>query len=385
MLTRGFRGAWEKALVAEKGGADLAGVLRDHLKEMLDRDLKQRFERSPGRPVYGHWWEPGDPGTANDADLAAIRGARASLAADLTGNRPDDLMEDAADDLLARYGLPDHLRRRLLVGMLEATIRGWDVIERRSLGTEPLVFGSAPDVPPPPDTPLPVSPPPAAPPSPKPLASSRVEPFTGRREKVDRATHQVMGQERGTLRRFVEACGDRPVNEYARADVTGFMDTLRRLPNNYGKSPRDKERSLADLIAEGEARNAPRLVDKTVKRHLSALSQFFQFAVDTGHLTVAARVELVEDHRFRAGQAARDQRDVWTGADLAKLFASPVWTGSHEINRTQAGPAIIRDAKFWLPILAVHHGARLEEFADLYRRDVVPPHHGNGGPAAQDS
>ena len=148
------------------------------------------------------------------------------------------------------------------------------------------------------------------------------------------------------------------------------MGTLRRLPNTYGKSPRDKERSLADLIAEGEAKGAPRLVDKAVKRHLSALSQFFQFAVDTGHLTVAARVEMVEDHRFRAGQAAREQRDEWTGADLAKLFASPVWTGSDEGCRSQPGPAIIRDAKFWLPILAVHHGGRLEEFADLYRRDV---------------
>jgi integrase len=31
---------------------------------------------------------------------------------------------------------------------------------------------------------------------------------------------------------------------------------------------------------------------------------------------------------------------------------------------------IIREAKFWLPLLALYHGARLEEFADLYRRDI---------------
>jgi integrase len=31
---------------------------------------------------------------------------------------------------------------------------------------------------------------------------------------------------------------------------------------------------------------------------------------------------------------------------------------------------IIRDSKFWLPLLALFHGARLEELADLYGRDV---------------
>ena len=52
-----------------------------------------------------------------------------------------------------------------------------------------------------------------------------------------------------------------------------------------------------------------------------------------------------------------------------KLVGSPVWTGCNHHFRTQAGPRIISDAKFWLPLLALYHGARLEEFADLYGRD----------------
>lgn len=372
MLSGGFIVAWERALVAEKGGADLAGALRDYLKGMLDRDLERRLERQPGQPVYAHWWEPGDPGTAAAADLDAIRNARDSMANDLAQNTPGDMLEAEADALLARYGLPTDLRRSLVVGMLEATVQGWNVAARRTLGTEPLVFDArTPDAPPPPTTPPPVSTPATAQPPPaKPLAASLVDPFMVRREGTDRATSQVMNQERGTLRRFIEACGDRPVNEFGRGDVTGFMDTLRRLPNTYGKAPRDKDRSLAEIIAEADAIGGERLKDKTVKRHLSALSQFFQFAVDAGHLTVTARNEMVEGHRFRAGEAAREQRDEWSSADLAKLFASPVWTGSHDYFRTQPGTAIIRDARFWLPILALHHGARLEEFADLYRRDV---------------
>jgi integrase len=107
-----------------------------------------------------------------------------------------------------------------------------------------------------------------------------------------------------------------------------------------------------------------------VKRHLGALSQFFQFAVDQGHITVAARAELTANHRFREDAGAREQRDAWSPEELKALFSSPIWTGSHPTVRTRPGPEIIRDAKFWLPLLALFHGGRLEEFADLYRRDV---------------
>ncbi|HEX3403908.1 MAG TPA: hypothetical protein VHT74_26655, partial [Acetobacteraceae bacterium] len=58
---------------------DLNTLLRSYLQELLAKDLQRRLERPPGAPVYGYWWEPGDPGTAADADLEAIRQARDSL------------------------------------------------------------------------------------------------------------------------------------------------------------------------------------------------------------------------------------------------------------------------------------------------------------------
>jgi len=80
---------------------------------------------------------------------------------------------------------------------------------------------------------------------------------------------------------------------------------------------------------------------------------------------------LVDGYRFKAPKKARDQRDPWAQAELTKLFASPVWTGCEgESRRSSPGATIIRDAKFWLPILALFHGGRLEEFADLRRRDL---------------
>nr|WP_264185814.1 site-specific integrase [Roseicella aerolata] len=61
---------------------------------------------------------------------------------------------------------------------------------------------------------------------------------------------------------------------------------------------------------------------------------------------------------------------MFTPDELRVLFSSPVWRGRHHFFREKEGPEIIRDGFFWLPILALYHGARLEELADLKRRDL---------------
>jgi len=76
-----------------------------------------------------------------EADLQAIRQAREGLQRDLAENSPKE-MEEEAERLIRQYGLPEKLLRPLTYGLIEAAIQGWDVAERRTLGTEPLVFDS---------------------------------------------------------------------------------------------------------------------------------------------------------------------------------------------------------------------------------------------------
>ncbi len=333
---------------------DVAAIIREHLRKTLAQELSP-IERGfaprvlwpEGQLVDGEEW------------------ARECLA-----ERNAGFLQSRVNSLMEAHNLPKEMRSAIEIGVLEVDLRAYQEALRRVRGEVSLML--------PPDeaeeltavSAIPLLPPSVAPPPAVPLASALVEPYFVRRERIDQTRHQVMGQERTTLRLFREVCGDRPVGEYGRSDVTAFLGTLRRLPNTYGRSPKDRRRSVAEIIADADSRDAPRLTDKTVKRHLSAVSQFFRFAVDAGHLTVAARGELVDDHRFAEGQRARSQRDAWTSEELAKLFMSPIWTGCHRLHRAQKGNEIIRDAKFWLPILALFHGARLEEFADLYRRDI---------------
>lgn len=333
----------------------LAAILRAYLRETLAADL------APVAPPFGPFPRGMMPvGLVEDS----LSDARLSLARRDPRNFGLDI-----DRLMQRHGLDEELRDSLGIGVMEAQVRAHEEVLRRMSGDAPMFLLDDAEDAPAPSRPTSSGPPPAPVPA-TPLASALVEPFFKRREFIDKTRQQVMGQERGTVARFIEVAGDRPVSAYGRGDVTRFLDTLRRLPSVYGRSPKDKAKTVADLIAAADAAKAPRLTDKTVKRHLTALSQFLRFARDDGHISNAQWREMVEGHRFRVERGARSQRDAWTPEDLTALFRSPVWTGRDQRHITKPGPHIIRDAKFWLPILALFHGARLEEFADLYRRDV---------------
>lgn len=357
LLDREFDAAVARAradMSVATGEADFNAILRNYLREVLEGD-------GPGLSPLAFMPLP-------------VLQHQLKKAMDALGKRDIGQVLGDLERLAAEHGFKGLDRVKLGVGVLEARVRALETAigqaggETSAVFTAPVEPFTAPVEPQPTVSPK-VAPAPA-PDVPKAVMSSLVEPFFIVRRERDNTLIQVIGQERATVRWFLEICGDRAPAAYGRGDVTRFLNTLRTMPSKVGKSPKDKDRPLEDIIAEAAAEALPTLKDKTVKRHLSALSQLFRFAVDEGHLSNTQRGELVDDHRFGEAKNARDQREAWTSEELAKLFKSPVWTGCHEVFRSQAGSAIIRDARFWLPILALFHGGRLEEFADLRRRDM---------------
>ncbi len=261
---------------------------------------------------------------------------------------------------------PEDLLRPLTFGLLEAAIGGWEMAERRTLGTAPLVF--KPSEPPkgsdPGGTSGPATKAPKGPP-----VSALLDAFAEWARTSGGWKAGGEAQALASLRLFLECCGDRPADSDGHADGDTFRATLRQLPTTYRKSAKEKDRPLAELIAEADARGAARIVDKTVKRHFWAVSRFFAFLMETGRLPRNAD-NPGRGFSFNLKGAARKQRDMWAGEELRKLFASPVWTGCHSYQRSRPGNHVIRNSLFWLPLLGLFHGNRLEEFAQLHREDV---------------
>ncbi len=193
---------------------DLAAIIREHLRELLEADLLQRVGTPPGQPTFT------TPGTADQ--LAELRG-QSPREADLEviGSVLADALEALADrdprpvagevrQLMAEHRLPEDARNQLTVGLLEARVEMLKTIEQRTRGEVPLVLvpeaTAVRPVLPPPSAPLVQEVPPEAPA--KPPASALIDPFFTWREKRKNTSKQVMNQERATMRRFLEARGD---------------------------------------------------------------------------------------------------------------------------------------------------------------------------------
>lgn len=193
--------------------------------------------------------------------------------------------------------------------------------------------------------------------------------FVAKQKQLRRWENQTAAQNEKSYELFAEICGDKPPAAYTRKDAAKFKDLMERLPADYGKAARYQGKSPARIleIDAAEMRQGERLTIRTVKRHMSALSALWEELIPTG----AATENIFLGFKFPHQQRAQDQRPMWTRSDLARLFATPTWTGcKSEHRRSTPGPEIIRDEKFWLPLIAVFSGARQEEICQLQVEDI---------------
>lgn len=204
-----------------------------------------------------------------------------------------------------------------------------------------------------------------------PLLSTIIESFISDQIASGAWERQTAAQSRATFRLLIDVCGNRPLSDYTRQDAGRFKEQLQRLPSDYGKASVYRGLSVEQIIArfdgQAAATRAALITAKTIKRHFSALSALWTAAEAKGEV----ETNIFVGFRFGAGKPADEDRVCWETPELAALFASPVWTGcASEIHRAEPGPLVLRDEKFWLPLIAVFSGMRQEEICQLSLKNV---------------
>ncbi len=345
---------------------DIKKALREYLRAEL-KSLRQKHLATP-RDKAIHALEvdmPYDTHAVREADYNAIESRLRSLR---RGLRERDLRGYGlvADDLSEGHVLTSEQRVEFALGLMKAQIQVLEQSERwiRHGLIDEIKFdepaSGTPSVERPPVEPENIAT--------GPKLSEALPTFLDFMTKDQGWRGQTLAQNQATYRMFVECCGDRPVSQYERTDLTRFYDLLRGLPALYAKSKEWSALSLVEIIERTKGSDHPRLAMKTVKRHFSALGRLFAYLKRRGEYV---RENPAHGFEFPSKGRARDKRKMWEGDKLRRLFSSPVWTGCRsETQRSKPGKLIIEDEKYWLPILGLFHGNRLEEFAQLVRSDV---------------
>jgi integrase len=219
--------------------------------------------------------------------------------------------------------------------------------------------------------------------------------------------------------------GDVPVTSISGDDQEQFFLWMARLPKRHGKAhgknrftekaraegrplkeraPVTKHDEIARADLEDEAimqeirartdisdiekrallseRLTPRLSLKTLKRNRDGLNRLFKAAADLGCRNAPVAISYKKIERAVAGAAPDDPlyvrvtqpklRMPWTEERLAAFLTSPIYTGCFSLHRRwRAGSVIVRDALYWVPLIVLTLGSRIEEILLLKRKNLL--------------
>ena len=138
---------------------------------------------------------------------------------------------------------------------------------------------------------------------------------------------------RAVARWFYERIGKKSVDQIIRADVLAFK---------------------AKLLEEGQSA-------ANIKQKLSRLRTLLQWAADNGH----AAANVAHGITIKDTQAAKNKRRPFDLPALSAIFGSPIYASGERPIQGRG------EAAYWIPLLALFTGARMEELGQLRPSDVA--------------
>jgi hypothetical protein len=192
-------------------------------------------------------------------------------------------------------------------------------------------------------------------------------------------------------RLFGDMCGDLDVGAITEAACQDFLEQLNRVPSQHGKSERfrnmtareairladrDDAEAMRAAIAAGtdpeDASRVHRMSAATINKHLTSLQTLVgeHLGVDRKGQTPFLAVRFSES--YVRSNATFDRRQLEDDR-LSAIFHGPVFTGFGDgaEDRFLPGSTLIRDMRYWVPLVALYGGERLEELLELWPDDVV--------------
>jgi hypothetical protein len=145
---------------------------------------------------------------------------------------------------------------------------------------------------------------------------------------------------------FVKMIGADDATLVNQSQVADYRSLLLNLPKNYGKDPKDFDRSLKELLEEAKTLPSDKVgrQGSTLNGHLTQLKSVIEY-IETSGKSVGD-YKGVQKLRAKVVTRARDARAVFTPENLRGIFAKEPWTGCEsEKNRLQPGSVIIHDSR----------------------------------------
>lgn len=179
------------------------------------------------------------------------------------------------------------------------------------------------------------------------------------RERADWVNEQGLDDHRRTCKILIEIIGDKPITEITIEDRNRFDDVIKRYPVNREKVRETRGKTLDEILA---LPSYQRINLKTAKFHASRANAFLQWvARQTGS---PSPLTLLENVRIKKGKGVEKKRREFKDNELRMLFAASTYPLYGPTDK-------LSPYKYWIPLIALFTGARLNEIAQLRTADII--------------
>lgn len=183
----------------------------------------------------------------------------------------------------------------------------------------------------------------------------------------------TIAQARRDVGLFVDYVGNTyPANRIDKKAVREWKALLMKFPVKATESKDFAGMKLAQIVRHNEKIGKPVISPRTVNRYLAGFSAFCSWLVNHGYL----------DQNPADGMFLKKPKEKttipFTDDQMNTLFKSPLFTGCQSAdewrNVAKPGNVMIRDHRYWVPLVMLYSGARPAEIAQLAVSDVRQEH-----------
>ncbi len=149
-----------------------------------------------------------------------------------------------------------------------------------------------------------------------------------------------------------------PIESVDHSTVRHIKDCLLKLPPGMNKKKIFKDKSVQEIIEITEKEGLETLNVNTINGYIITLGAFFKWCVGNGYMTA----NYADGAKIKVNRKTRPDeiRKAFTLENLEQLFNAPGYTEDKFVDSYQ----------FWLPVLGLYTGARINELCQLRLDDI---------------
>lgn len=183
--------------------------------------------------------------------------------------------------------------------------------------------------------------------------SQLIEAYCAEKNREGSWTPKTEYSNRGMYDLLLKIVGDLPVSRLDAVAARRYKTILQKLPPNLEKSPAYRGLSIHDVLA---MKPKDLMTVTTLNNHMTKVASLFGWAERNGHIERNYFANLT----LRNPQRPDEARAVYTVEDLRKIFSTRQYR-EHKFKHPHY---------YWLPLLGLHTGARLNELCQLELNDI---------------